>query len=228
MSKYVISDIHGCCKSFKALVEKIDLQKQDTLYLLGDYVDRGPDSKGVIDYIWFLQSAGFEVYCLCGNHEEKMLSSCNSKVDMQEWLFWGGRQTLGSFGVNAVNEIDQKYKDWLAGLKYYIEVDNYILVHAGLNFKLENPLEDTKSMMWMRDYYHSINYEWLQNRIIVHGHTPISKLEIESLNTKILRDQYINIDNGCFYSKEGQNQLCCFKLDDRSLTFHVNVDRNIS
>ena len=52
MNKYAISDIHGCLKTFKALLTKLDFSKQDELYLLGDYIDRGPDSKGVIDYIW--------------------------------------------------------------------------------------------------------------------------------------------------------------------------------
>ena len=228
MSKYTISDIHGCNKSFKALLKKIDFKKEDILYLLGDYVDRGPDSKGVIDHIWFLQNEGYQVHCLRGNHEDKMLTSCKSSVDMQEWLYWGGRQTLGSFSVKAGNLIPKKYIDWLEGLTYYIEVDKYILVHAGLNFEVEDPMNDKESMMWMRGYYPTINYDWLKDRIIVHGHTPISKEEIQIHLSNITENQYINIDNGCFYDKNGQNHLCCFELDKRTLTFQENIDRDIS
>lgn len=224
MSKYAISDIHGCCKSFKALLEKINLQKDDELFLLGDYVDRGPDSKGVIDHIWLLQSQGHKIHCLAGNHEEKMLISCKSKEDMQEWLYWGGRQTLGSFGVSAAHLIDQKYIDWLDKLPFYFAIDNFILVHAGLNFDAEDPLTDTKSMMWMRDYYDTIDYDWLKERIILHGHTPIAKLEIESLCDNINNNQYINIDNGCYYDKEGLGQLCCFKLEDCSTIYQPNIE----
>ncbi|MFT5168289.1 MAG: serine/threonine protein phosphatase 1, partial [Saprospiraceae bacterium] len=64
MKQYAISDIHGCAKTFKALLEQISFSKEDVLYLLGDYVDRGPDSKGVIDHIWQLQSEGYTVFCL--------------------------------------------------------------------------------------------------------------------------------------------------------------------
>jgi len=228
MSKYTISDIHGCSKSFKALLKKIDLSKKDELYLLGDYVDRGPDSKGVIDHIWCLQEAGYQVHCLRGNHEDKMLSSCKSGKDMQEWLYWGGRQTLGSFSVQTGNEVPIKYQDWIDGLPFYFEVDNYILVHAGLNFEVRDPMNDEESMMWMRGYYHTINYEWLKERIIVHGHTPVSKAEIGSLRTDIKKNQYINIDNGCYYDRPGQGNLCCFSLNDRTLTFQKNIDRYVS
>lgn len=225
MSRFTVSDIHGCAKSFKALLEKINFNKSDILYLLGDYVDRGPDSKGVIDHIWNLQSNGFEIYCLRGNHEDKMLASCKSDIDTQEWLYWGGRLTLSSFSVSAANQIPEKYIDWLESLEYYSEVDKYILVHAGLNFTEEDPMADQKSMMWMRGYYDTINYDWLKDRIIVHGHTPISRSEIEKLQSNLHQFQYLNIDNGCYYDKEGQGHLCCFDLDKKTLIFQKNIDR---
>ena len=73
MSKYAISDIHGCIATFKTLLDKIKFSKEDELYLLGDYIDRGPDSKGVIDHIWYLQKSGYQVHCLRGNHENMLL-----------------------------------------------------------------------------------------------------------------------------------------------------------
>ncbi|MEO0876095.1 MAG: metallophosphoesterase, partial [Bacteroidota bacterium] len=66
MRKFAISDIHGCLKTFEALLDQIQFTTQDELYLLGDYIDRGPDSKGVIDLIWKMQADGYQVKCLRG------------------------------------------------------------------------------------------------------------------------------------------------------------------
>ena len=76
MNKFAISDIHGCAKNFKALLDRISLSLGDELYLLGDYIDRGPDSKGVIDHVWQLQKTGHTVHCLCGNHEQRLRRNC--------------------------------------------------------------------------------------------------------------------------------------------------------
>jgi serine/threonine protein phosphatase 1 len=67
-----ISDIHGNNKTFLDLLDKIALTKDDELYLLGDYIDRGPDSKGVIDTIWKLMDDNYRVFCIKGNHEEML------------------------------------------------------------------------------------------------------------------------------------------------------------
>ena len=70
MHRFAISDIHGCAKTFEALLDRIALSTQGELYLLGDYLDRGPDSKGVLDLIFRLQREGYAVHCLRGNHEQ--------------------------------------------------------------------------------------------------------------------------------------------------------------
>lgn len=75
MKKYAITDIHGCNKTFQALLDKIAFTTADALYLLGDYIDRGPDSKGVFDTIFNLQETGHSVHCLRGNHEAMFLDS---------------------------------------------------------------------------------------------------------------------------------------------------------
>ena len=73
-NRWVVPDIHGHIKTLRALIEeRIELQKSDSIYFLGDYIDRGPDSKGVIDYIMSLQSFGYDVHCIRGNHEDYCL-----------------------------------------------------------------------------------------------------------------------------------------------------------
>lgn len=90
---FVIPDIHGCCRTFRQLLfHRLELQKTDTLYLLGDYIDRGPDSKGVIDTILELQRDGYDVQAIKGNHEEMLIETFESGSDesLMNWMEnWG-------------------------------------------------------------------------------------------------------------------------------------------
>ncbi|PIQ21920.1 MAG: serine/threonine protein phosphatase, partial [Cytophagales bacterium CG18_big_fil_WC_8_21_14_2_50_42_9] len=148
--RYTISDIHGCANTFRHLVnEVIQLKPTDELFLLGDYIDRGPDSKGVIDFIQELQKSGIQVRTLSGNHEAMMLDALEDPEYFNHWMLNGGKQTLASFGVKSIREIPQSYWLFLRQLEYYIELEDYLLVHAGFNFKAEDPFTDTHSMLWI-------------------------------------------------------------------------------
>ncbi|MDW3648614.1 MAG: metallophosphoesterase family protein [Bacteroidia bacterium] len=240
MRKIVISDIHGCLKSFKALLEhQVVLEKRDELYLLGDYIDRGPDSKGVIDHIIALKEAGYKVHALKGNHEEMMAKAVRQNDDTSMWLYNGGHQSLESFGLRDPKEIPEKYLKFIDELDNFFEVDEYILVHAGLNFtgnsseeegddflwRMHNPLSDLKSMMWIRWWYEDINWSWLKDRIIVHGHTPVDIDDIWDMVELLSEDQVLDIDNGCFAKyNAGMGRLCAFDLVNRDLYFQENIE----
>src|SRR5687768_5295534 len=144
---YVIGDIHGCAKTFSQLLAQFSFSKDDALYLLGDYIDRGPDSKGVIDMILELRSAGHVVHTLRGNHEQMMLDATKDYSHRKLWLANGGVEALKSFGEGSVDDLDPKYINFLEQTKYYYEVGDYLLVHAGLNLSLSDPLTDTDSML---------------------------------------------------------------------------------
>lgn len=220
MRRFAISDIHGCSATFKALLEKIKFAKEDVLYLLGDYVDRGPDSKGVIDHIWRLQKWGYQVHCLVGNHEIMLLKAYEEAYDHYHGLI----ETVQSFGVSRAANIPKEYMYWIKNLPIYIEIEGYLLVHAGFNFKEANPLADKESMIWIRDWYQDIDKEWLASRMIVHGHTPTSKEEIV-LNMKNLEAlPVIDIDAGCVFEHKKYGYLCALNLDDRRLTFLKKLD----
>lgn len=219
MNRFAISDIHGCLHTFKLLLEKIHFSKADELYLLGDYIDRGPDSKGVIDHIWKLQTTGYTIYCLKGNHEQMMLDALTSLPHRRQWMVHGGRTTMSSFGVQHLSEIPNKYTDWLRALPHYKEIKGYILVHAGLNFSKSNPLDDQTSMLWVRRWYDLVDREWLNGRIIVHGHTPIKRAMIESMLDNLEHLPVIDIDGGCVFVEPVYQELCAFDLNDRVLHF---------
>jgi serine/threonine protein phosphatase 1 len=241
MRKIAISDIHGCCKTLRALLEqRLQLTRKDQLYLLGDHVDRGPDSKGVLDYVMQLEEAGYQVNCLRGNHEEMMLNAGQDQKELEMWMYNGGQETLASFDVGDPGEIPEKYLDYVRNMDYFYEVDRYILVHAGLNFardeeeekkkggflwKMHNPLRDLHSMLWIRFWYDDIDWNWMKDRVIVHGHTPIDLEEIWDMYDVLQEDQVLDIDNGCFAKyKEGLGQLCAFEMTQRQLFFQENIE----
>ena len=189
-----IGDIHGCNEAFqKLLFEEIKITKEDEVYCIGDYVDRGPDSKGVADTIISLRQEGFHIHTLRGNHEQMMIDSENGKADRKLWIRNGGDTTLKSFGAKSYSSIDGQYRKFYEDTKYYVATDQYIFVHAGLDFQREDIFEDKDAMLWIRDF--SPQQDVLGNKILIHGHTPQPLHYI--LNQK---GNCINIDGGCVYT----------------------------
>jgi predicted phosphodiesterase len=225
MKRYAISDIHGCAKTFKALLDQINFSKKDVLYLLGDYIDRGPDSKGVIDYIWQLQSDGYTIFCLKGNHEQIMLDSLFDLEKRRSWLTYGGLNTLDSFNIQTLDNTPKAYVSWMEKLPHFMIIDGYVLVHAGLNFEFEDPLKDETAMLWIRQWYGSIDRAWLGNRIVIHGHTPTQQLLIQHSLHNLKNIPVIDIDAGCVYDSLGLGHLCAIDLDSRELFFEENIDK---
>ena len=221
--RYAISDIHGCAKTFRHLVtEVLQLKPTDELFLLGDYIDRGPDSKGVIDFILELKRHGFKARTLSGNHEAMMLDALEDTESLAHWNMNGGRQTLTSFGVTAIRDVPPSYWLFLQHLEYFIELDDYLLVHAGFNFRAENPLTDFDSMLWIRNF--QVDQEFLGQRKIVHGHTPTPVHKIsQTIENKA---QVINIDAGCVYVNRmaGLGYLTGLNLDTLEYFLVPNQD----
>ncbi|GHC54200.1 metallophosphoesterase family protein [Roseibacillus persicicus] len=132
MRTLAISDIHGCLDPLLTLWKTLDPQPEDHIIFLGDYVDRGPDSKGVIDFL-IEQSQKFRIDCLCGNHEEKFVLSRIDKTDHAHWVdVWGGQETLDSYGPNGMDDVPEEHWQFLLRNKPYVETDTHIFVHAYL------------------------------------------------------------------------------------------------
>jgi len=226
MRKIAITDIHGCHLTFKKLVrDVVKLTVNDELYLLGDYIDRGPGSRQVFDFIFALRDAGHAVRCLRGNHEDVMLKCMRGAGNFQSWIMYGGRMTLESFGALTIDQIDAKYIQFIDELEYYIEVDNYILVHAGLSFVTDNPLTDRYGMLWSRDWENDANKEWLNGRRVIYGHTPIMKNVLEANLPQLSERLLLNIDVGCYgtYIK-GYGHLSAFDMTNETIYFQENID----
>lgn len=213
-----IGDIHGCVKTFKhLLLHEFKIRKSDTVVCVGDYIDRGPDSKGVIDFILELKASGYTVHTLRGNHEQIMMDSINSSTVNEVWIKNGGDQTLKSFGVNDYSQFSGEYRTFFEGTHHYLKHTNHIFVHAGLNMEIENPFDDKHAMLWIRDFY---PHPFLDNRILIHGHTPIGLDQLITQDSNI-----INIDGGCVYTeREGLGNLIGYDVSSKRFISVKNLD----
>jgi serine/threonine protein phosphatase 1 len=214
---FLISDIHGNNELFRKSLKQIGLKKTDKLLLLGDLIDRGSDSKGVLDTIFLLLDNGFEVDCLIGNHEKMLLDAYLNTNNLNLWLVNGGDKTLSSFLTGSIEKIPKKYQDFIKSFKYFIETDGFIFVHAALNMNIENPYSDTDTMLWEREPLKHLNDGWLKNRKLIHGHHPKSQDAI--LKSILNNEKVIGIDNGTYLKKEGYGTLCVLELETLNVKF---------
>lgn len=216
---FALGDIHGCSKTFeKMLLDKIQIRAGDTIYCIGDYIDRGNDSKGVIDLILNLNAEGYHIFTLRGNHEQMMLDAIFNEAALDIWMRNGGNATMQSFGIDSLNDLPDKYAFFLNQTEFYFETEEYIFVHAGLNFDNKDIFEDKEAMLWIRDF--SPVQPSLGNKLLIHGHTPESLKYI--LNQK---GNCINIDGGCVYTNHTHlGNLVAIDLNERKFISVSNCE----
>lgn len=227
---YAIGDIHGCDALFAALIEAIERDDKEAgdaeslVILLGDLVDRGPDSAGVIARAkaWQTRRA---VRILTGNHEEMFLRSFSDVEMLRHFLRHGGRETVLSFGVpkarytsSSLEEVQnmllarvpQDVRDYVAGFEALIEVGDYVFVHAGIN--PEAPLsEQTKhDLRWIREPF--LSWEGQHEKLVVHGHTIHEEPQDKG--------NRIGIDTGAYNT----GRLTCLVLEGTSRRFIEAVE----
>lgn len=234
--QWVISDIHGCIKTLRLLVENLVIpDKDDTLIFLGDYIDRGPDSKGVLDYVMGLQEQGFSVVALKGNHEDFLVKAYEEEQQLKSflffkksnkskemWLRYGGLEAMRSFKTSNISEIPAFYIDWIKQRPLYHILDDFFIVHAGLNFDIEDPLQDTNAMIWVREY--RIDPAKINNRRLIHGHVPVA-LDFIDLTLNAGTYPFIDLDNGCYMAhKAGFGNLLALELNTMELKVQPNLD----
>ena len=231
--RYAIGDIHGCYKSLRRLVEDIlAINKEDKLYFVGDFIDRGPSGMEVIDYIISLKDKGYQVQSVRGNHEEMMLDAYlyQTPDKFMLWMFNGADATLASYGIESTRfndqgvlaELPESHIDFIRKMPYFIELKDCIVVHAGINFKAEEPFKDILSMVWCRDCSNDLSKSG--NRYIVHGHTPIPLKQIQQAVERRNQKQ-LNIDAGCVYkgyTKMGN--LVALNMDNLKVYHTENMD----
>lgn len=214
--RFAIADVHGCLNTLRRMVEDIlKLGEDDVLYLLGDYIDRGPDSKGVLDYLMQLCMSDLDIRPLLGNHERMLLNAVTRTEEARNrWFDCDGRLTMQQFGVKKPSDIPEEYINFLSTLPTVLTTDDYVFVHAGLHFGVADPVNDTPDFfrLWDRDY--KVKPELIGNRTLVVGHTVT---DIHTIR-KSLETKHIMLDNGCFKKGYiGFGSLVALNLDTRNI-----------
>ncbi|TXM70837.1 metallophosphoesterase family protein [Methylobacterium sp. WL120] len=171
---YAIGDIHGCADLLDALLARIETHaagRPHRLVFLGDYIDRGPDSAGVLRTISRLHWSDPErVACLMGNHEAMLLSGLTTPGADDLWLRNGGAETLASFGVDEAAAIPGDVLDWIEALPTMHADAERWYVHAGFRPGTDPETSDAQDRLWIREPFLSEDCDF--GRHVVHGHTP--------------------------------------------------------
>lgn len=212
VSRYATTDLHGCLYTFRRLVEdELRLTLADELYLLGDYVNKGPDSRGVLDYLMYLQAAGYQVQCLRGNHDQALLEAARPRW-FRAWPTGRLVPTLRSFGVRHAADIAPHYLDWLAALPFDLELPDFRLVHAGYNFALPAARMRTDYATMLNTRQFVLDASRLGGRRLLHGHVPTPVAEVQA--RAATHPGALGLDTGCVYRHNtGLAHLTALNLD---------------
>lgn len=217
MKRYLlISDIHGELDLFEQLLDKVKYNpKEDQLVLLGDYIDRGPNSRGVLNKVMALKDEGAIV--LRGNHDDMLVAVANEKENAwNRWWKNGAIPTLKSYDPSIDKQVlpdteeFESHIQFISNLDYYYETEDYIFVHGGVD--PDTPLEETDPyvLVWIRDKFHN---GYNGEKTVFFGHTITSKLHGDKENDNVYfgENNIVGIDGGAVYG----GQLNCLELPSK-------------
>ncbi|PWC53000.1 hypothetical protein TSO221_12175 [Azospirillum sp. TSO22-1] len=215
---YAVGDVHGQRKELEALLARVEADAarmradglNTRIVFLGDYVDRGPDSRGVLDSLCALakrsaDGSGIACRFLLGNHEAAMLDFLKEPAANSQWLSFGGVETLGSYGVRASagtteparcralrDALDERLPDehrrFLETLELMVAFGDYAFVHAGIRPGVALERQHPDDLLWIREPF--LSSPRRHEKVIVHGHTVVERPEI--------LDNRIGIDTGAY------------------------------
>jgi serine/threonine protein phosphatase 1 len=226
---YAVGDIHGRLDLLEAMLDLIEADagtrahvERRTLIFLGDYVDRGPDSRGVVERLIDDPLQGFEAHFLKGNHEAILLDFLAEPWRLDHWLLNGGDATMESYGVdtarlarlgappevwrNAFAEaLPEAHLRFFGSLKLSVSLGDYLFVHAGVRPGVPLSAQSEADLIWIRGPF--LDYNQPFGKIVVHGHTPVRE--------PVMRPNRIGIDTGAVFT----GRLTALRLQDGALDF---------
>jgi len=205
---FVIGDIHGCAEELDQLLAKLPLKRKSVVILLGDYIDRGPSSRDVLEILLKLSNR-VKLLPLLGNHEASLLEFLEKPLSREaaRFLYNGGGATLQSYSDEKGGYLIPKdHLEFIQSAQILFQCERYVFVHAGLP---DLPLREIdeqlhrRDLLWIRKQFLESTYHW--GKIVVHGHTPTPSVEF--------LPQRINLDTGCVYN----NRLSAIHLQTKDV-----------
>lgn len=209
-----IGDIHGCAIALAKLIELIAPQPDDTLVPLGDYVDRGIDSRGVIDQLMALTDR-CRLVPILGNHEEMLLGARKGRSDFRFWMNCGGITCLDSYGpTGRMDLIPREHFAFLQSCRTYFETERHFFVHA--NYEPDIPLDrqTLHTLRWLslRDYVPPAPH--CSGKVAIVGHTPQHEIldlgYLKCLDTRCCHGGWLtalDVDSGQVWQVNEQGEL---------------------
>lgn len=190
-----VGDIHGCRDQLRRLLAEVAPGADDLMVFMGDFIDRGPDSRGVLaDLIEFRRHFPQSVF-LRGNHEQMFLDYLDGR-DRLSFLLNGGTATLKSYGAGTTANIPEEHLAFLRGLPCRYDHGEFVFVHAGLRPGIPLAEQKDEDLLWIRREFLDSDFDW--GRTIVFGHTP--------QQAPLLEPRRIGVDTGAVY---GRVLTCC-------------------
>ena len=222
---YVIGDIHGRLDLLNRVIDAINLDIKasggdNLIVTLGDYIDRGPNSRGVLDRLLNNPFAA-QYVALKGNHEALLDAFLENPAVGADWWRLGGLETLKSFGIAAKRNatlrnfnqaamqlraaLSEEQSQFLRSLKTSLMAGRYFLCHAGVRPEIALELQSADDLLWIRSEFLDSQIDF--GKIVVHGHTPVREPQVLA--------NRINIDTGAFAT----GRLTCIVLEDEQHRF---------
>lgn len=227
MRIYGIGDVHGCLNLLRSLEQQIaddclaNPVQRPVIVLLGDLVDRGPDSRGVIEYLMAPQPAGIERRVLRGNHEQMALDVIETPEQVHGWRKLGGAETMHSYGIDPRSflstgdpagiveawrqALPEAHRRWIENLETMLVIGDYCFVHAGIRPGVSLDRQNLVDLLWIRDEF--LDHTGDFGKVVVHGHTPTPEPDV--------RANRINVDTGAYLT----HCLTCVVLEGASIRF---------
>jgi serine/threonine protein phosphatase 1 len=220
----IIGDIHGCLNSLNALLAKLESHLDRTFVFLGDYIDRGPDSRGVIDRLIEFSGQAQCVF-LRGNHEQMALDAFldDDKASWRQWLDNGGMSTMDSYAKagTSLAEADG-HLDFMLATDFFYETADFICVHGGINpfMSVAENVEqvDPFEFLWERRHIQTVIPDW--EKTVIFGHTPMVSVKMES--------NLIGLDTGCVFQDRGFGHLSALLMPEREIIDVICNDKHPS
>jgi serine/threonine protein phosphatase 1 len=225
---YAVGDIHGRSDLLAELLREIEADAADedtakkTLIFIGDYVDRGPDSRGVVEILLHGLPEGFSTHFLKGNHEDLLLGFLDDPGGLHHWRMNGGEATIASYGVDVegfesigaspeawrdafMAVLPPAHFDFLRHLSLQVPLGDYLFVHAGVRPGVPLHAQDDRDLIWIRGEFLDATEPF--GKIVVHGHTPERE--------PVVRPNRIGIDTGAVFT----GRLTALRLQNGDWTF---------